>query len=107
VIASGVAIVTPALLGTRMDTRLSTTTSDMDIRLAHWRDAIAIMDPDLPTTLFGMGVGRFPNTYMWNHRNSNNMGSYRFVPTNGGTPFGFGGRSGLALHPTGFLARRP
>lgn len=95
VIASGVAIVTPALLGTRMDTRLSTTTSDMDIRLAHWRDAIAIMDPDLPTTLFGMGVGRFPNTYMWNHRNSNNMGSYRFVPANGGHHLALGGGQDL------------
>jgi len=94
-ISSGIAIVTPALLGTRMDTRLATTTSDMDIRLAHWRDALAMMDPDIPTTLFGMGIGRFPSTYIWNHRDSDNIGSYRFVPTKGGHHLALGGGQDL------------
>lgn len=79
VIVSGVGIVTPAVLGYRMDVRLSTTDKDIGTREAHWKDALSIMKADLATTLLGMGVGRFPATYLWAH-STDSMGSYRFLP---------------------------
>ncbi|RMF07751.1 MAG: hypothetical protein D6763_11545 [Alphaproteobacteria bacterium] len=36
---------------------------DSDIRVAHWREALSMMDDDLPGILFGMGPGRFPAIY--------------------------------------------
>ncbi|MEW5786334.1 MAG: hypothetical protein AB1899_00630 [Pseudomonadota bacterium] len=101
VIGAAMAIVTPALLGSRMETRMSTTDQDMETRLAHWQDAIAIMQPDLATTLLGMGVGRFPNAYLWAH-SDDFIGTYRF-PSEGGNPYlSLGG--GQDLH---FVQRVP
>ncbi|HNA29456.1 MAG TPA: hypothetical protein PLL19_07190 [Thiobacillaceae bacterium] len=94
VVASAVGIITPALLGSRMDTRMSTTSSDMDIRYAHWLDAIDIMNRDWATTLFGMGVGRFPATFLWAH-STGNMGSYRFLPDGKGYYLALGGGQDL------------
>lgn len=83
VISAAVGVVTPALLGSRMEARMSTTDQDMGTRMGHWRDALSIMQPDLATTLFGMGVGRFPASYLWAHSDEK-MGTYRFLPDENG-----------------------
>lgn len=47
--------------------RFSTTGNDMQVRVDHWSEALGMMDTDWRTTVFGMGLGRFPDTYFWNN----------------------------------------
>ncbi|MBM3525938.1 MAG: hypothetical protein FJX57_23555, partial [Alphaproteobacteria bacterium] len=42
-----------------MSERLKTTGGDLGLRLANWRDGLAMRDPGLLTRLFGMGSGTF------------------------------------------------
>ena len=60
-----IAVVTPALLGSRMEKRLAGNQVDMVTRENHWQDALNLMPADWPTRLFGMGVGKFPAEYLW------------------------------------------
>ena len=38
---------------------------DLDARQEHWRDALKMRDPGWVTALFGMGIGRYPETHFW------------------------------------------
>lgn len=38
---------------------------DFATRLAHWQETLAMRNDDWPTTLFGMGLGRYPETHYW------------------------------------------
>lgn len=73
-----IAVVTPSLLGARMEKRLANNQVDMVTRENHWRDALNLMPADWPTRLFGMGVGRFPAEYLWAGLQSD-IGTYRFI----------------------------
>lgn len=55
----------PVLLGGFAQQRLAQTAQDYAVRLAHWRDALALRDGDLFTTVFGAGLGRFPAFHLW------------------------------------------
>lgn len=58
VLAGGVAL---GIVGAGyMSERLRTSSADLGLRLANWRDGLAMRDPGLLTTLFGMGSGSFP-----------------------------------------------
>ena len=50
-----------------MSERFSTVQGDLDYRVAHWREAVAMMTPGLTSNVFGMGLGRYPDTYFWNN----------------------------------------
>lgn len=76
-VAGCIAVVTPALLGARMEKRLANNQTDMVTRENHWRDAINLMPANWPTRLFGMGVGRFPAEYLWSGF-QNDIGTYQF-----------------------------
>ncbi len=58
--------------------RFATVGEDLGVRLRHWREAIAMMDAGAPTTLLGMGLGRYPDTYMWNNTDGERPGTYRY-----------------------------
>lgn len=47
--------------------RFATTAFDMQGRLRHWRQALAMQPPDWESRLFGMGMGSFPATYYWHN----------------------------------------
>ncbi|WP_193316651.1 hypothetical protein [Janthinobacterium rivuli] len=47
--------------------RFSTTAFDMQGRLRHWRQALAMQPSDAGNRLFGMGIGSFPATYYWHN----------------------------------------
>jgi len=72
-----IAVVTPALLGARMEKRLAGNRVDMVTRENHWRDTLNLMPPDWSTRLFGMGVGRFPAEYLFAGL-QNEIGTYQF-----------------------------
>lgn len=44
--------------------RLAKSAEDWQIRMDHWRDAIAMMDATPMAQLFGMGLGSFPRVYL-------------------------------------------
>ncbi|MDN2700742.1 hypothetical protein O0881_01900 [Janthinobacterium sp. SUN100] len=47
--------------------RFATTAFDMQGRLRHWRQVLAMQPPDWGNRLFGMGSGSFPATYYWHN----------------------------------------
>lgn len=47
--------------------RFATTAFDMQGRLRHWRQALAMQPSDWGDRLFGMGSGSFPATYYWHN----------------------------------------
>lgn len=58
-------IALPIYSGSFARERLASSGSDLTVRQAHWADALALRDPGLLTTLFGMGIGRYPETHYW------------------------------------------
>jgi len=60
-----VAVATPVLLGPFALQRLAQVGRDQAIRVAHWQDALQMRDNDWSTTIFGVGLGRFPVTHYW------------------------------------------
>lgn len=75
-LAGGAAVVVPALLGSRMEVRFSTNKVDADTRGGHWQAVLDSMQSDWATRLFGMGVGRFPEAYLFTHVRAH--GDYQF-----------------------------
>lgn len=65
IVAAVVAIALPIYSGSFAQERVARSGSDLKTRMAHWQDALAMRDPGLMTALFGMGLGRFPETHYW------------------------------------------
>ena len=91
VIVTGVTV--PILLGGFAQERLAQSGEDLAVRAAHWRDALAMRDPDLATSIFGMGLGRFPVTHYWRSEESRaagfllvDEGDGRFLRLGSGSP---------------------
>ncbi|MFA5984808.1 MAG: VanZ family protein [Methylococcaceae bacterium] len=53
----------PVLQGDLVKQRFSVVSQDKDIRKNHWKDALDMMDKDMITHAFGMGLGSYPRTY--------------------------------------------
>ncbi len=56
----------PVLKGSFIQHRFSQAYQEVDTRTSHWVNAINMMDSSFLTSLFGMGQGSFPRTYLWN-----------------------------------------
>ncbi len=59
--------------------RFATTAGDLRHRLRHWNAALAMMDDDGATRLFGMGLGTFPATYFWRNPQRDVPANYQYV----------------------------
>ncbi len=88
-VIGGSAVVVPALLGSRMETRFSTNREDVSGRGQHWKTTLNIMKSDWATHLFGMGIGRFPQEYLF--AKSGEHGNYGFRQEDGKTLLLLGG----------------
>src|SRR5471032_1739027 len=75
--AAVTAIAIPITGSSYMGERLSTVAGDWSLRARHWREALAMMTPDVSTSLFGMGLGRYPDTYFWHSDSGEMPGSFR------------------------------
>ncbi len=62
--------------------RLAASWKDLSVRTAHWEEALALRDGNLLTSLFGMGLGRFPATHFWSSREPR-AATYSLDPGNG------------------------
>lgn len=94
-VISGILI--QSLFGSRMEDRFSTVSTDLQGRIAHWENAIDIMDSDLSTTLLGQGIGRFPETYYWNTQQAKNVDVFIFKQEDKNTYMTFSGSYSLNL----------
>jgi hypothetical protein len=65
---TGLAVMVPILSGSFMETRLAGTQTEATTRMRHWARTIDMMDKDLPTALFGMGLGSFPSAFLFKYR---------------------------------------
>jgi hypothetical protein len=84
VIATGLAAVMlmaaiPIYQSEFMQSRMVSASADLGARQAQWNDALAIQDPGWGTTLFGMGIGRFPETTYWRSTLYPRAGQYQLA----------------------------
>ncbi|MBK8376008.1 MAG: hypothetical protein IPL18_14595 [Sphingomonadales bacterium] len=68
--------------GAYMEDRFSTSSSDLDGRLSHWRQTIAMLQSPWDIA-FGKGLGRFPANYFFAIPNGAFPGTYRVNVDNG------------------------
>ena len=61
--------------GAYMGSRFSTSSQDMEGRIAHWTDGIGILNSQADW-MFGKGLGRFPASYFYHLKQSELPGSY-------------------------------
>lgn len=80
-----VLVAIPIFSGGFAQARLATATADMAFRQAHWQDALAIRDSGWLTSLFGMGLGRFPETKFWRSTLHPKVGTYQLKAEAGNT----------------------
>ena len=71
--------IVPIFHGYYVNQRFNTVSSDGNARLRHWQQTLAVMDDDVATQLFGMGIGTFPTTYFWRNPLHEVPPSYQFV----------------------------
>jgi hypothetical protein len=65
--------------GSYFQQRLATVSRDADTRMNHWRMAVGMMDRALLTQVFGMGLGRFPETYLWRNPQGARPGNFGYA----------------------------
>lgn len=67
----------PVLQGELMSQRLGLAEKDSAIRHNHWAATVDMMDSDIATQLFGMGLGSFPRTFFWSNQENAKPATYR------------------------------
>lgn len=80
----------PVLQGDFAQARLGVINQDMDVRLTHWRNAMDIADSDWGTRVFGMGLGRFPETYFFRNPAGKFSATYHVNQEDGGAYLSLG-----------------
>ena len=58
--------------------RLAASASDLGVRDAHWQEALRMIDPGAAAALFGMGLGRFPETYLFRNREGPVLATFNY-----------------------------
>lgn len=61
----GLGVAATILSGPFARDRFASVSADLETRMVHWEDALQIRDGDWATSLFGMGIGRYPATHYW------------------------------------------
>lgn len=73
----------PVLRGSMIQQRFSVIDQDRDSRTHHWRDALAMRDDNVTTTLFGMGLGSYPRTFFWLNTENTHPATFEIANENG------------------------
>ncbi|MDE2276607.1 MAG: hypothetical protein KGK09_09945, partial [Burkholderiales bacterium] len=85
--------------------RLASSAPDLGVRLTHWRETLEMMDPGWVTDAFGMGLGRFPETYYFRNRDGDEPATFRYAADAGGSYLKLG--SGRTLYVEQLVDVRP
>jgi hypothetical protein len=83
--------------GSYWQRRLASSAEDWNVRVSHWREALEIRDRDVSTALFGMGLGRFPEAYLFRSGSASLPGTYAFVDEDGNRFLRLGGGETLYM----------
>lgn len=78
-------VAVPVFRGEFAQSRMTAASADLGFRQAHWADALSIRDPGWATSLFGMGLGRFPETKYWRSTLHPRPATYRLENEAGNT----------------------
>ena len=82
-LAAVLMVAAPIFTGQFAQQRMASVGEDYAGRENHWDDTLDIRSPDLATTLFGMGLGRYPeNRYLFS-REEQHSGTYQLKEENG------------------------
>ena len=76
----------PVFTGQFVQERIASVETDYAVRQAHWADALNIRKPDGFTTLFGMGLGHYPESHYLLSREGSHAGTYQ-LRSEAGNPF--------------------
>ena len=101
----GIAAIIALGTGGYFKARWAQTSKDTRTRLHHWAQTLEIMDPGPLTTLFGMGLGRFPATWLFRADDPRPPGTYAIAAGHGNPYLVLG--SGETLYVTQRIALRP
>ncbi|MEJ6005087.1 VanZ family protein [Paucibacter sp. AS339] len=84
-LALAMLVIAPVLWGSFMQSRLANTDADMGTRTSHWSEALGMMTDNWGSQLFGMGLGRYPESYMLLSSNSDKpaLNRYELEGSNG------------------------
>ena len=102
--ALALAVAVPIFTGPFAQDRMSRVGADLETRRAHWADALHMRDPGWVTALFGMGVGRYPETHYWRSE-ENHAATYRLGTESGNAFLRLG--SGSPLYIEQFVTVKP
>ena len=98
------AVAVPIFSAPFVQARMARVGADLAIRQAHWRDALRLRDPGWVTALFGVGLGRYPDTHYW-RSSEPRAASYRLESEPGNIFLSMG--AGAALYLEQFVAVEP
>lgn len=102
--AVAVAVVLPIWQGAFTQERLARSSADLLTRIRHWQAALDMRDPGWMTSVFGMGLGRYPQTHAWRSE-GNRAATYRLETESGNNYLRLG--AGSPLYIEQFVATRP
>jgi len=74
-----VAVAIPVFGGGFIMARFAQAGQDLGSRMSHWRQVLDMREQDGWTSMFGMGLGRFPETYFWRNPLGTVVATYRYV----------------------------
>ena len=83
--AAILAVAVPVFIGQFAQERIASVGKDYAVRDAHWKDALNFRKPDGITTLFGMGLGRYPESHYLLSREVSHAGTYQLKSEAGNT----------------------
>ncbi|HZV65400.1 MAG TPA: hypothetical protein VFG03_10900, partial [Telluria sp.] len=81
------ATVIPVASSYYLGSRFATVGDDFALRTRHWSEAIDMMEPGFVTSLFGMGLGRYPDVYAWKNTHGELPGSFSYERDANGNQF--------------------
>ena len=87
----------PVLQGGYAESRFQQLGVGLEERIHHWRSTLAMMDEGPFSTLFGMGLGRFPETYLNKNKRDVLPGNFRFIEEEGNTYLRLGAKDSLFM----------
>jgi VanZ family protein len=98
-------VAVPVMQGSFAKSRFALIDQDMSIRLNHWRNALNIMEPDWTAQVFGMGLGRFPETYYFRNPTGVFSATYQFQKNSDNTYLSLG--SGEVIYLEQIVSVKP
>jgi hypothetical protein len=99
------ALAVPVATGPYASARFAGAPYDLDARLRHWTETVRLFKPGVATIPFGMGLGTFPERFLWGGPPDLRPGTHRFVTEAGNTFLRLG--AGQPLYVDQFVAVAP